>query len=296
MKNILEKLFSTQAVFSQYAPAVDQNKSLRDLVPAANYARKRVESIISCSVFDAILDNGSESLLFYLRQAIANCTCAAQLNFDAISRRKAEVNVYKYEIEAMERAYRENYYDAMDSLLQYLLTQITEEDDDSEILTLFKKSTYYGQLCVLPIQTCSEWDSLYPIDQSHLFFFRLIPLQRETLAERLQPYFDNKSIGENASLMASLKLALVKKTTSKALRRFDVMELPAVMRNLNSDQVTNGTRKDERESLTSLAVTLENEAEDLISQVDLVLTSESQIDISSRSAYNRPDDKIIMLP
>lgn len=294
--NILEKLFGTLAVFSQYAPSVDSNKSLRDLLPCARSAWKRMEGILSAGVLNSICTCGSDELKDYLRSAVANMTLSVQLVFDAVSRKKAEVDMYKYEIEAMQQGYKENFYNAMDSIIEYITTKIDEESPERAILSALQSTRYWRLLGSLPIQTCQEWDSIYPIDQSYLFFFRLIPLQKETIDERLSTYFSNEKLGESTAALDALRLALVKKTTAKALRRFDVMEFPPVIRNIYSDQVVNGTRKDERESLSSLAELLDQEAEQLIENIDMLLSTEDDLDISSRSAYNRPDDKIIMLP
>ncbi len=294
--NILEKLFGTLAVFGQYAPSVDSNKSLRDLLPCARSAWKRMEGILSADVLNSICTCGSDELKDYLRSAVANMTLSVQLVFDAVSRKKAEVDMYKYEIEAMQQGYKENFYNAMDSIVEYITTKIGEDSPELPIFSALQSTRYWRLLGSLPIQTCQEWDSIYPIDQSYLFFFRLIPLQKETIDERLSVYFSNEKLGESTAALDSLRLALVKKTTVKALRRFDVMEFPPVIRNIYSDQVVNGTRKDERESLSSLAELLDQEAEQLIENIDMLLSSEDNLDISSRSAYNQPDDKIIMLP
>lgn len=294
--NILEKLYDTLAVFSQYAPAVDSNKSLRDLLPCANSAWKRISGILSPEVLDAICEHGSDELKDYLRSALANLTLSVQLVFDAVARKKAEVSMYKYEIEAMQQGYKENFYNAMDSIMHYITTRIDSNGPEKDISSALQDTKYWKLLGSLPIQSCQEWDSIYPIDQSFLFFFRLIPLQKETLDERLAVYFSNEALNEQSAALNSLRLALVKKTTAKALRRFDVMEFPPVIRNIYSDQIVNGTRKDERESLSLLADRLDTEAEEIIGNIDVLLSAENNIDISSRSAYNRPDDKIIMLP
>ncbi|MDR3119655.1 MAG: hypothetical protein LBU44_09645 [Mediterranea sp.] len=51
---------------------------------------------------------------------MANLTLAKQLIFDVINRRKSDIDIYKYELEAMRRAYIENYFNAMDTLIQLL--------------------------------------------------------------------------------------------------------------------------------------------------------------------------------
>ena len=108
---ILQELFGNLVTFSSYAPGVETNIDLQDLQPSGESARKRVETILSVSVLKAILELQDDTeLKEALRTAIANFTMAQQLVFDSIARRKNDVDVYKYEIEAMRRSYMENYY------------------------------------------------------------------------------------------------------------------------------------------------------------------------------------------
>lgn len=86
---ILQELFGNLATFSSYAPGVETNIDLQDLQPSGNSARKRVETILTNSVFKAILNLQEDTeLKEALRTAIANFTMAHQLVFDSINRRK----------------------------------------------------------------------------------------------------------------------------------------------------------------------------------------------------------------
>ena len=50
---ILKELFGNLSTFSSYAPGVETNIDLQDLQPSGNSARKRVETILTTSVFKA---------------------------------------------------------------------------------------------------------------------------------------------------------------------------------------------------------------------------------------------------
>ena len=93
-----------------------------------------------------------------------------------------------------------------------------------------------------------------------------------------------------------LLLALAKKTIAKSLRRFDILEFPPTIRNLFEESHASRSGKDEHDAAFSLADRLDREAEDLLASADTLLTTESDADICSNSAYNRLEDKIIMLP
>ena len=146
------------------------------------------------------------------------------------------------------------------------------------------------------IHSAEVFDTIFPIDLSYFFFFRLVPLQKETLDEQLAVYFD-KITEENASRIEQpLYLALAKKTIAKSLRRFDILEFPPTIRNLFDESHASRSGKDELVAALSLADRLDREAEQLLLNVDTLLSTDTTADVSSYSAYNNPDDKIIMLP
>lgn len=296
MKNVLVDIFKDFGSFSKYAPGVETNMDLNDLLSSGLTARKRVETIITADVFNAIINNSDEAFIEPLRSAVANITMASQLIFDSINRRKNQVDVYKYEIEGMKRAYMDNYYNAMDSIIQRLMsTEVTSENTDSPA-ALWRKSRYYKIIDSCNIKTTEAFDSIYPIDLSYFFFFRLLPLQKETLDERLSAYYDRLTADNRERIEPALTLALAKKTIAKSLRRFDILEFPPTIRNLFDDSHASRSGKDEHDAALALADRLDLEAEGLISNADTLLSTDASVDFCSNSAYNNPDDNIIMLP
>lgn len=288
--NVLTDLFSDLSTFTEYAQGVETSNSLDDLQASGRTAKKRVEGIISQPVYTGIVNGEDDTLKDALRSAVANMTLSVQLVFDAVNRRKAGTDVYKYEIEAMRRAYTENYFNAMDTLI----CALTDGDDKKENspAALWKQSRYCKLLAACRIRTADDFDSIYPIDLSYLFFFRTVPLQKETLDERLAAYYDKT---EDAKLVAMLNLALAKKTVAKALRRFDILEFPPTIRNLFDDNKASRAGKDEHDSALALADLLDSEADQLLENVDMLLDTNTT-DFTSNSAYNRPEDIIIMAP
>nr|DAT14545.1 MAG TPA: hypothetical protein [Caudoviricetes sp.] len=290
--NILVDIFKNFSTFSLYAPGVETNMDLNDLLSSGLTARKRIETVISRAVFDELLKEGENSpLMEALRAAMANMTMANQIIFDSINRRKSEVNVYKYELEAMKRSYMENYCNAIDTLVQLL-----SEPTEGEIAELWHKTPYYPILERCEIKTMDQMDSIYPIDASYLYFFRTIPLQKETLDEVMSIYFDKLTDDNRERIRPILLLALVKKTIAKSLRRFDILEFPSTIRNLFDDSHASRSGKDESSAIFALADRLDREADELLSNADTLLSSETVSDFCSNSAYNNPDDNIIMLP
>lgn len=290
--NILVDIFKNFSTFSLYAPGVETNMDLNDLRSSGLTARKRIETVISRAVFDELLKEKEDSpLMEALRAAMANMTMANQIIFDSVNRRKSEVNVYKYELEAMKRSYMENYCNAIDTLVQLL-----SEPTEGAIAELWRKTPYYPILERCEIKTMDQMDSIYPIDASYLYFFRTIPLQKETLDEVMSIYFEKLTDDNRERIRPILLLALVKKTIAKSLRRFDILEFPSTIRNLFDDSHAARSGKDESSAIFALADRLDREAEELLSNADTLLSSETVSDFCSNSAYNNPDDNIIMLP
>ncbi len=278
------------AAFSGYAPGIDTNYTLDDLKAAGLSTQKQVESVISADVLAAIVDCTEESLLTPLRTAVANRTMVNNAIFAAYQQRKAGTDVYKYEVEQMRRSYMENYYNAMDSLL-VVLAHLAPEDPISEA---WQSSRYYALLESVRIKSAADFDAIYNIDDSYLFFFRTLSVQKEVIDTNLGSYYDKASDNERA--VSLLNLVLCKKVVAIALRRFDILECPATVRNLFDDSTVSGQRKDERQQADLLADRLDSEAAELLDLVDTLMTSESQTDVSSYSAFNRPDDNIVMMP
>ena len=290
--NILVGIFKNFSTFSLYAPGVETNMDLNDLRSSGLTARKRIETVISRAVFDELLKEEENSpLMEALRAAMANMTMANQIIFDSVNRRKSEVNVYKYELEAMKRSYMENYCNAIDTLVQLL-----SEPTEGELAELWRKTPYFPILERCEIKTMDQMDSIYPIDASYLYFFRTVPLQKETLDEVMSVYFEKLTDDNRERIRPILLLALVKKTVAKSLRRFDILEFPPTIRNLFDDSHASRTGKDEHDAALALADRLDLEAEELISNADTLLATDASVDFCSTSAYNNPDDNIIMLP
>ena len=295
--NILKEIFGDFSTFSRYAPGVETNMNLDDLQSSGLTARKRVEATIGPSVLHAIMnENEDSSLIEALRFAMANMTMATQLIFDSINRRKNDVNVYKYELEAMRRSYMENYCNALDTIVQLLMDAEIRENDTTSPAALWRKTRYFSILADCEIRTMADFDMVYPIDGSYLFFFRTVPLQRETLDEMLSAYFSKLTDDNSRRIRPLLLLALVKKTLAKALRRFDILEFPPTIRNLFDDSHASRSGKDEHDAALSLADRLDREADELLANTDTLLATEPASDFCSPSAYNSPDDKIILLP
>ena len=320
MKQIKD-IFPNMASLAEYAPVTETNMAIGDLKAAFASSWKQLTALIPDAVLTAIADGSDEGMKNALMMALANRVLANNAIFSAYTNRKAGTDVYKYEVEGMKRSWMENYFSAMDTLLSELTRladnvtdaesgteEVTDAENGTEVAPaetgttpdigeLFCESRFYRMAAGCHIRTAEQFDTIYPIDLSYLFFFRTLPLQAEVVSGRIGSYYSRiETLDEKDKLTAMLDLALAKKTVAKALRRFDILEFPPTIRNLFDESHANRNGKDEAERAISLADMLDGEADTLISDIDTLLESGTTLDMSSMSAYNQPDDKIIMMP
>lgn len=292
---VLEQLFTDMAELRSTVPGLESNLTFTDLNASALTARKRVTDLIGRTLYDSIVTDYQTKAEQYdaLRMAVANFIARQHLVFDTIARRKDDIDVYKYELEEMERAYMDNYYNSMDTLMRLLC---------EEGSTGWKSSRLARMLEGLPIADASRFDELYPIDLSYLFYFRTVPLQREIFDTNLAGLYAKAARildaddSESQTILARLDRVTAKWTVSLAMRRFDIIEFPAVIRNLFSDSkaVRNGQNVQQR--LLQMADDLSAECRSEIESLQMLLDSDTQTDISTRTSFNRADDLIIVMP
>lgn len=282
--NFLEELFIDVAQFHLYSPYAESNMNFKDLASSAMSAIKQVQSVISPDIYKKIAAGEDNDEKDALRSAVANLTLAKQLIFNVLSLRKSDVDIYKNEQEQMRRAYRDNYYNAMDTLLQLL-------DSDEE----WKKTKTYKALENLKLKTTYEFDASYPIDNSFLYFFRCVPIQQEALDDYVSGYYERLPEKDQTN-RRKLDRCLAKITVALSLRRFDILEFPSTIRNLFEDSkvMRHGTQEQER--MLTLSDDLMSQALESLKNIDLSLSGNTDADIVTETSFNRPDDKIYLMP
>lgn len=282
--NVLEELFIDVAQFHLYSPYAESNMNFKDLASSAMSAIKQVQSVISPDIYKKIAAGEDNDEKDALRSAVANLTLAKQLIFNVLSLRKSDVDIYKNEQEQMRRAYRDNYYNAMDTLLQLL-------DSDEE----WKKTKTYKALENLKLKTTYEFDASYPIDNSFLYFFRCVPIQQEALDDYVSGYYERLPENDQTN-RRKLDRCLAKITVALSLRRFDILEFPSTIRNLFEDSKVMRYGTQEQERMLTLSDDLMSQALESLKNIDLSLSGNTDVDIVTETSFNRPDDKIYLMP
>ena len=242
--NAITDLFQNIAEFRQMVPGISANLEFSELNSSAISARKQIRNIITSDLWNQIKSETDSDARLYLSNAFANLIMHKALIFDVIAKRMSgTADVYKHELETMRRQYIDNYFNAMDSLIQ----ELSENDTYSAI---WQTTTDFQLLDELKIKTTAEFNSYYGIDMSFLFFFRTIPIQREIL-DGISDIF--KKAAGREDLIKKLKLALSHLVVALALSRFDIIELPATIRSLFDEQKSSRSGSDEKNRILALA-------------------------------------------
>lgn len=285
--NAINDLFQNIGEFRQMVPGISANIEFSELNSSAISARKQIKNIITRDIWDEIKGESDTDARLYLSNAFANLIMHKALIFGVVANRiSGQADVYKHELETMRRQYIDNYFNAMDSLIE----ELSSNDTYSEI---WKATPDYKLIDELEIETTTEFNSFYGIDMSYLFFYRTISLQREILLDGVADVFAQAAGRED--LIVRLKLALSHMVISLALSRFDIIELPATIRSLFDEQKASRSGSDEQKRILTLAAELRNNAMNIISAVELSLSEPDTSDIVSETSLNRPEDKIYLI-
>lgn len=286
--NVLIDLFETIGDFRDFVPFVGSDIELDELNPSAISARKQIQGIITPGIWTMVLADKESEAGYCLKVAFGNLTMHKAVIFTVLAKRMSGgADVYKHELETMRRQYIDNYYNAMDSLIQEL--------DTNETYTAAWHSTPdYQFIDSLRIKTTAEFNSLYGIDMSYLFFFRIMAIQREVLDEMIGGYFVSIE-GREADFETKLKRALAFMVISLAVTRFDIAELPATIRSLFDEQKSTRNGSSEYSALKDLAASLQAKAMDAIKAIELALSEPERNNIDPDTTFNRESDKFFLM-
>lgn len=283
----INEIFQSVSDFRAVVPGISANIEFSELNSSAISARKQMRNIITKDLWDKIKSDSNTDARLYLSNAFGNLIMYKAVIFDVLAKRMSgTADVYKHELEAMRRQYIDNYFNAMDSLIQELA-------ENTNYKTEWEATEEFKLLSELQIKTTEEFNSYYGIDMSYLFFFRSIPLQRELLLDEIGELFAKTT--ERADLTKKIKLALSHLVVSLALSRFDIIELPATIRSLFDEQKASRAGSDEQNRILALASELRNNATAIVSSVSLSLSEPDTSEIVSDTSFNHPDNKIYLI-
>ena len=283
---ILTEIYDNVQDFRKCAPGVDANVGFDELNSSAQSARKQILKVISVTLWDKIIQDKESEQCSLLKNALANLTMYKDMVFQIVGARNSgsSAEIYKHEVENMQRSYIDNYYSAMDSLLELI-----EADPD------FQNTATYKRRSTLRIKNAEDLDNYYPIDQSYLFYARTTSFQREILLDQMDSYY-TQSEAQEGKYTERLNSILAKLIVARALRLFDIIELPSTLRSLYKDSKALRHGSSENTIATQLAADLEQQAHDSLRAIDLLMEDHSDDgSVDTETSFNQPCDKIYLL-
>lgn len=282
-KLVLEELFQTNAHFQEYAPGFDTSDNFKSYNANALGVKKEITDLISLENWNEIVASGDSDELEALRLAVANKVLYKYAIFRVVTDRKNDRgDTYKYELEKMQRQYIDNYHSAMNTLFEIISA-------DGSVYDL--SDTYIGKMMDgLRISTVEDFQRNYYIDTSFLYFVRTIPIQRNLLLSKFEGYYTKLDDKERNDLKDKLDMALVHNIVADSLLQFDLIEFPPTMHSYFDDNTLSRSGKDENNRSKEIASKLLQDANNTLSNIDLIL-ADTTLDRGLARNFNREEYK-----
>lgn len=212
--------------------------------------------------------------------AVANAAARNYAIFMAIKKNGSDASLYKYQFEEQKAHYEQAYAAAMDNLLDWL--------DVNKSVGGWQESDNYKQRQALPIRSAKEFNALYGIDNSSLFFSKIVFLIRNIWEFRVKALLAGS---DDAKALDLAKHITAYRVMASAVMQFDVTELPRSIRWDNSHEYSKDSAVQNRERLNA---TLLSQAENWEAALQ-TLISASRGAASIASDTGRESDKFVML-
>lgn len=245
------EIFTDLQDFRSYAEGLQADTAYRQLHPSIRTTALEMEKIITKEAFAAIVSgtwtptpkDGEPTpkavdltdAKELLKVALAAGTMYRYQIFASVKRNGSDASLYKYQHEELKDSYIENYWKAMDDLLDFL---------EEHPVAGFNNCEREG----LPIKNAGEFDHYFGINRSSFFFSKILYLIRDTwklIATRIHGHEANQDVMEAA------KKALCYAVMAKVAKRFDLTEFPRSLRLDYNHEYTKGSSTASREALAA---------------------------------------------
>ncbi len=247
-------IFTDLDDFRSYAEGLQADTVYRQLQPSIRSTAMEMEKLITKAAFEAIAagtytpatteevpepaaidcSDGKE----LLKVALAAGTMYRYQIFAAIKRNGSDASLYKYQHEELKDSFLENYWKAMDDLLDWL--------DENHSVGGYDQSTDYTDRQQLPVRNADEFERYFGINRSSTFFAKVLYLIRDSwsaIASRIRGHESDTAVLEAA------KKALCYTVMAKVVKRFDLTEFPRSIRFDYNHEYTRGSSTASRDAL-----------------------------------------------
>lgn len=268
-------LFADFGDFSKYVDGLTADTTYDQLTASINTVGMDVIKIITADAYIAIAES-EDSCKELLKTAMAAGAMLKYQIFNSVKKNGSDASMYKYQHEELKEHYATAYWKAMDALLDWL--------DANPETGGYSETLEYRDRQQLPVKSASEFNRYYGIDNSALFFSKILFLLRHCWYGKIKTmvgtHHDDETIMEHA------KTALCYMTMAKAVMQFDATELPRSIRWDFNHEYTRGSQMQDRDRLyRELTAQAEQELSTLQNLIKLATSD------AIRHNQNREDNK-----
>lgn len=173
-----------------------------------------------------------------LKIALAAGTLYRYQIFSTVKKAGSDAALYKYQHEELKATYIENYWKAMDELLDWL--------DANKSVGGWESSTDYTDRQALPVRSAEEFHHYFGIERSSYFYAKALYLVRDVWA-KIRPAVIGHT--ENEKVMEAAKKALCYRVIAKVVMTWDLTEFPRSIRFDYNHEYSKGSSTADRDRL-----------------------------------------------
>lgn len=247
-------IFTDLDDFRSYADGLQADTQYRQLHPSLRATAMEMEKVITREAFEAItagswtppakdgepapsaIDTSEGKEL--LKVALAAGTLYRYQIFSTVKKAGSDAALYKYQHEELKATYVENYWKAMDELLDWL--------DANKSVGGWENSTDYTDRQALPVRSAEEFHRYFGIERSSYFYAKALYLIRDVWA-KIRPAITGHT--ENENVMEAAKKALCYHVIAKVVMTWDLTEFPRSIRFDYNHEYSKGSSTADRDRL-----------------------------------------------
>lgn len=285
--------FNNIDAFKEVVPGVESSTILSEMQASFERAKQIITGIIGTSIYDLLKadfeagthDENKQTAWEFLQGALGNRCYFQHLIFKVIGKKKEQVSFYKYEIQAMQETYLDNYWLYMDKLLAFLDT------NPSDVFVQWTTTAMYKKRNLLLIKTAADFAGYCDLDYSEYFFYRTLNLHVEVMDTEISSRkIDATTYADNEKLERNIKRAIAYRTLANAILQFDYTDLPRSLRNDIYNELSKKSGDRETSVKTEIAKRFAQKADDYFSLIDLERNAPDQDAGDSTYVYQPPSD------
>ena len=231
-------LFADFGDFSKYVDGLTADTTYDQLTASINTVGMDIIKIITADAYIAIAES-EDDCKELLKTAMASGTMLKYQIFNSVKKNGSEASMYKYQHEELKEHYASAYWKAMDALLDWL--------DANPETGGYSDTLEYRDRQQLPVKSAAEFNRYYGIDNSALFFSKVLFLLRHCWYGKIKTMVGAHQ--DDETIMEHAKTALCYMTMAKAVMQFDATELPRSIRWDFNHEYTRGSQMQDRDRL-----------------------------------------------